>query len=68
MVLWGQRRERFGCRVKGTSFKPNASAEVTRRPVKELLLAVGFNPRDLRTHILRLLGPKTILYKVFGLF
>ena len=25
-------------------------------------------PRDLRTHILRLLGPKTILYKAFGLF
>ena len=24
-------------------------------------------PRDLRTHILRLLGPKTILYKAFGL-
>ena len=27
-----------------------------------------FNPRDRRTHILRLLGPKTILYKAFGLF
>ena len=25
-------------------------------------------PRDLRTHILRPLGPKTILYKAFGLF
>ena len=25
-------------------------------------------PRDLRTQILRLLGPKTILYKAFGLF
>ena len=25
-------------------------------------------PRALRTHILRLLGPKTILYKAFGLF
>ena len=25
-------------------------------------------PWDLRTHILRLLGPKTILYKAFGLF
>ena len=24
--------------------------------------------RALRTHILRLLGPKTILYKAFGLF
>ena len=28
--------------------------------------SIGF--RDLRTHILRLLGPKTILYKAFGLF
>ena len=27
-----------------------------------------YTPRDLRTHILRLLGPKTILYKAFGLF
>ena len=26
------------------------------------------NPRDLRTHILRLLGPKAILHKAFGLF
>ena len=25
-------------------------------------------PRNLRTQILRLLGPKTILYKAFGLF
>ena len=25
-------------------------------------------PRDLRTHILRHLGPKTILYMAFGLF
>ena len=25
-------------------------------------------PRNLRTHILRRLGPKTILYKAFGLF
>ena len=29
---------------------------------------VGHNPRDLRTHILRLSGPKTRLYKAFGLF
>ena len=28
----------------------------------------SYSPRDLRTHILRLLGPKTILYKAFGLF
>ena len=28
----------------------------------------GYRVRDLRTHILRLLGPKTILYKAFGLF
>ena len=27
-----------------------------------------FYPRDLRTHILRLLGSKTILYKAFGLY
>ena len=27
-----------------------------------------YSPRDLRTHILRLLGPKTILYKAFGLY
>ena len=26
------------------------------------------NPKALRTHILRLLGPKTILYEAFGLF
>ena len=26
------------------------------------------NPKALRTHILGLLGPKTILYKAFGLF
>ena len=26
------------------------------------------NPRNLRTHILRLLGPKTIVYKALGLF
>ena len=26
------------------------------------------NPMALRTHILRLLGPKTMLYKAFGLF
>ena len=26
-----------------------------------------YYPRDLRTHILRLLGAKTILYKAFGL-
>ena len=25
-------------------------------------------PRDLRTHFLRLLGPKTMLYKAFGRF
>ena len=28
----------------------------------------GLSPRDLRTHILRLLDLKTILYKVFELF
>ena len=27
-----------------------------------------YNPKALRTHILRLLGPKTILFKAFGLF
>ena len=27
-----------------------------------------YNPKALRTHILRLLGPKTILYKAFGPF
>ena len=27
-----------------------------------------FNPKALRTHNSRLLGPKTILYKAFGLF
>ena len=27
-----------------------------------------YNPRDLRTHVLRFWGPKTILYKAFGLF
>ena len=27
-----------------------------------------YSPRDLRTHKLRLLGPKTILYEGFGLF
>ena len=27
-----------------------------------------YNPKALRTHILRLLGPKTILHKAFGLF
>ena len=26
------------------------------------------NPKALRTHILRFLGPKTILYMAFGLF
>ena len=26
------------------------------------------SPKALRTHIIRLLGPKTILYKAFGLF
>ena len=26
------------------------------------------DPTDLGTHILRLFGPKTILYKAFGLF
>ena len=26
------------------------------------------NPKALRTHILWLLGPKTVLYKAFGLF
>ena len=26
------------------------------------------NPKALRTHNIRLLGPKTILYKAFGLF
>ena len=25
-------------------------------------------PKALRTHVFRLLGPKTILYKAFGLF
>ena len=25
----------------------------------------SLNPRDLRTHILRLLGPKTVLYQAF---
>ena len=29
---------------------------------------LGPNPRNLRTHTLRLLGPKTILYKACGLF
>ena len=28
----------------------------------------GLYPKALRTHILRLLGPKTILYKAFGPF
>ena len=26
------------------------------------------SPRNLRTHVLRLLGPKTIVYKAFDLF
>ena len=30
--------------------------------------ALGLSPRDLRTHILRAFGPKTIVYKAFGLF
>ena len=38
----------------------------TERP--SLLWFWGPNPRDLRTHILRLLGPKTILHKALGLF
>ena len=29
---------------------------------------LGFTPKALRTHNIRLLGPKTILYKAFGLF
>ena len=29
---------------------------------------INSNPKALRTHILRLLGPKTILQKAFGLF
>ena len=33
-----------------------------------LRLKMAQKPRDLRTHILRLLVPKTKLYKAFGLF
>ena len=39
-------------------------AELTR----EKQLPGGSNPKALRTHILRLLGLKTILYKAFGPF
>ena len=34
----------------------------------DIPLPIRQNPRNLRTHILRLLGPKTILYKAFDLF
>ena len=33
-----------------------------------VLRAIMAYPRNLRTHILRLLGPKTIQNKAFGLF
>ena len=32
------------------------------------MAALGPSPRNVRTQILRLLGPKTILYKALGLF
>ena len=38
-------------------------------PLKEpLWVTIRAYPRDLRTHKLRLLGPKTILYKAVGFF
>ena len=37
-----------------------------RDPFPHSLLSTRQFPRNLRTHILRLLGPKTILYKAFG--
>ena len=45
-------------------------ATCSRGPLSKPKLEVGrrLNPRNLRTHIFRLLGPKTILYKAFGLF
>ena len=51
-----------------TGLKPN-SARIPYTLVFRIE-AIGFPtfPRNLRTHILRLLGPKTILHKAFGLF
>ena len=39
-----------------------------RVPSPYYLYIYIYIPRNLRTHILRLLGPKTILYKALGLF
>ena len=51
-----------------TGLKPN-SARIPYTLVLRIE-AIGFPTfsRSLRTHIVRLLGPKTILYKAFGLF
>ena len=32
------------------------------------LMYLGLNPKALRPHVLRFLGPKTMLCKAFGLF
>ena len=54
----------------GDYFKANVYTIWVHGPLG-LLLYGGSNssvPKNLRTHILRLLGPKTMLYKAFGLF
>ena len=51
---------------KGTSERALAQMKFHLRI--EWCQASNPNPKALRTHIWRLLGPKTILYKAFGLF
>ena len=39
-----------------------------RKRIQEFGFVVVYNPKALRTHNTRILGPKTILYKAFELF
>ena len=48
---------------KGPWFDPEQTQKPS--PINPKLSSQLPYPRDLRTHILRLLGPETILYKAF---
>ena len=62
----GVQRSRVGCALHASLVAVSSSRRLP--PVTRIVGKPNpQNPRDLRTHILRLLGPKAILYEAFGL-
>ena len=56
-----------GCKMYGFEVLVMLRAVGWRVSARSPRSCSSLNPRNLRIHILRLLGPKTILYKAFGL-